>query len=927
MDASTSLVTATSSRKVASSAIERNTHCDEGFQLLRAQKFKEAFACFYKAATEDKHLESIYVLFLFYSPVNDFLFACEDTKIRSKMKVMPFSANIEKEIFNFYQQRNGNFAKLCLAICYHKGYGELNSTKENELFRFLSERANDLFAIHVYSVLALNTSRTISSEPYRTNYYLIAYANAQIGAFQGYPPSEYVLGLILSENKGVEKDEKRAYEYLEKAAKKGFAQAEYLCGIFNQYGLGGLAVNNVAAMEWYTKAMGQNLSKAPWRLSKFYGEGIGIPKEPTIARQLLLNAANEECSDAAFELGQAYLAEGRKTEGMLRLVEAASQDHPAALLFIGDEKKKEGDWSRSYSFYEKAAKLGNISAWVKLGSWYEEVPDSRRSFEEAEKHYRKAIALGDNNARICLGTFLIDRDRPEEGISCLLEGGALQEKQGLAQLIEIYLNGRKAIKADFTKALSYMQKLAGMLNARGPIALDQKIKACTEKIAEYEKNLKAASKACSTLETKALEILAANSSQSLLPTQKSVPVEGLDRDEKREIEQLRLASFEELTREVDKVSKNAISMINGYIEKLKALQTQREQIASQRLINHETIKELSDIARKVNVISGLLDEADKRRTVSDMDKARQKELKGKISEVKKTYAEKREKMKQIAAMSAEIALKMEGIRLQAAKNKERLEALPARLDRIVDRFETETTKLLDEFSRDPSQWDAYLKQLNIYADHARQNLSDLFKFSPSQPLPESQDDLRARISELERQKHQAEREAKVTIHELDRQVVQEKERREEELRAAQEAGQAEMRKLQETFDRQKRELEELKKHLRENSLTGNIVVLVQEAKEKLEALLIMNNNDDRCRRILDKLGRDDEEGNVSILREIGFTGEGMGRTAGSHQKYTHPTLGVISFSDHGENPTVKEVIKMKVLKALNTYLEQLLLKS
>lgn len=89
--------------------------------------------------------------------------------------------------------------------------------------------------------------------------------------------------------------------YLEKAAKKGFAYAQYDMGV-NLYWKG----NKVEAAEWFLKAARQGFAKAEFAYAKLCEQGIGVAKDPERAFRFYKSAAEKNHRAAQRAVARCY---------------------------------------------------------------------------------------------------------------------------------------------------------------------------------------------------------------------------------------------------------------------------------------------------------------------------------------------------------------------------------------------------------------------------------------------------------------------------------------------------------------------------------------------------------------------------------------------------------------------------------------------
>ena len=88
-----------------------------------------------------------------------------------------------------------------------------------------------------------------------------------------------------------------------------YAFVHVFIGIHYQFGIGGVAKNEVKAVKWIRKAAEQGFAPAQLGLGNFYDEGIGVEKDEVEAVKWYRKAAEQGDAAAQFaqmELGQCY---------------------------------------------------------------------------------------------------------------------------------------------------------------------------------------------------------------------------------------------------------------------------------------------------------------------------------------------------------------------------------------------------------------------------------------------------------------------------------------------------------------------------------------------------------------------------------------------------------------------------------------------
>ena len=103
--------------------------------------------------------------------------------------------------------------------------------------------------------------------------------------------SQYNLGLMYSNGKGVRQDYTKALEWYQKAANQGYAKAQYNLGLMYSDGKG-VRQDYTKAFEWYQKAADQGNGIGKFNLGTLYYNGNGVRRNTLKAKELLGQACD-----------------------------------------------------------------------------------------------------------------------------------------------------------------------------------------------------------------------------------------------------------------------------------------------------------------------------------------------------------------------------------------------------------------------------------------------------------------------------------------------------------------------------------------------------------------------------------------------------------------------------------------------------------
>jgi hypothetical protein len=205
---------------------------------------------------------------------------------------------------------------------------------------------------------------------YNNGDYSQALASCKMAAEEGSDrESQYALGLMFAKSRGVEKDLKKAAEWIEKAAEQGQANAQNYIGTMYQDGEG-VTQDNQKAIEWISKAAEQGEAVAQNNLGVIYSNGELVNKDYNKAAEWIRKSANQGYATAQFELGYMYQeglgvkqSDVMAFEWYLKAAnqgDADAQNEMGIMYFRGRGTEK--DENKAVEWLRKAANQGHVSA-------------------------------------------------------------------------------------------------------------------------------------------------------------------------------------------------------------------------------------------------------------------------------------------------------------------------------------------------------------------------------------------------------------------------------------------------------------------------------------------------------------------------------------------------------------------------------------
>lgn len=215
------------------------------------------------------------------------------------------------------------------------------------------------------------------------------------------------LAICYYEGNGIAQNYGQAAYWAEKAADQGNAWAQYDMGYFYEYGKG-VEANPYKAYGWYKKAAEKGVAEAEYALACCYFNGDGVEPNDEEFFRWLKKAAIDGVSTAQVWLGMDY-AYGRHTTkddtlALYWIRKAAEQDNPSGLYWLGKCYQRgtgiTPDLDLADTYFERAAIAGHSDAQVEMAM----KEYSQENYREAVKWLEIAVAYGNSNAELLLGT-------------------------------------------------------------------------------------------------------------------------------------------------------------------------------------------------------------------------------------------------------------------------------------------------------------------------------------------------------------------------------------------------------------------------------------------------------------------------------------------------------------------------------------------
>lgn len=332
-------------------------------------------------------------------------------------------------------RQNHKYAQYSLAGLYYRGQGvEQDYRQARNLYRCSAEQENP-YASYELAKMYRDGIGTEPNGQQAATYFEWAFRGFLALEKKSHDDKlQYRLGQMFYTGTGTKKEETKAVEFWQKAARLGNANAQYaLASHWLKTGTGDLQ----QALEWIQKAAEGENTAAMYSLGKLYLEDEVVPPDIKRAIELFEKAALKGHDYAAYRLGRLYLS-GEKIEKNVELAmewfgQAAGANNSYALYTLGklflmgaDVPK---DMERSIDYFKRAAEGGNEYAEFQLGKLYLLGEDVPKNVEEAITWLSSCADRGNQFAQYSLGKlYLCGRDVPRDREKAipLLEAAAAQ---------------------------------------------------------------------------------------------------------------------------------------------------------------------------------------------------------------------------------------------------------------------------------------------------------------------------------------------------------------------------------------------------------------------------------------------------------------------------------------------------------------------
>ena len=282
----------------------------------------------------------------------------------------------------------------------------------------------------------------------------------------------YRIGKMYYVGCGVDKNEKKAIEYLEASGKLNNVNAQFL--------LAKIYMNSEnpkieESLKILNKLVDANNDMAQYSMGKIYLEGKYLGKNIEESLNLLNKSAVQGNQFAQYQLGKMYFQGIEIDKDIDKAIDylksSAEQNNEYAQYTLGkiyaDKDNKEYNINEALSWYLKATEQGNQFAQYQLGKMYFQGIEIDKDIDKAIDYLKSSAEQNNEYAQYTLGKIYADKDNKEYNINEALSWYLKATEQGNQfaqyQLGKMYFQGIE-IDKDIDKAIEFLKASADQNN-------------------------------------------------------------------------------------------------------------------------------------------------------------------------------------------------------------------------------------------------------------------------------------------------------------------------------------------------------------------------------------------------------------------------------------------------------------------------------
>lgn len=307
------------------------------------------------------------------------------------------------------------------------------------------------------------------------------------------PMSAFILGTYMAQGDGTAKNIEKAIDYLQFAASKNFAAANFNLAVLKKQqneeflpyltqaaalGLGNAGVtladyymltNGTSdqlklAHSLYEQLAKQGMQSAQLKLGYLYEQGLGVPQDYKQAAAWYTAAGQQKPGQAQYLLGRLYQfgkIDNSPNYAMAQQWYAAVKEHyaPAAVAAGYIDEAINDDYQHAFNNYQQAADMGDPIAQYDLALIYEKGKNQAVDIDKAQTFYQQAAQQKVVKAMVSLGSIYAQEHNIKQALTWLNLAAERNDPDAIYQLGWLSEKGLTP-HASITDALNYYQVAA-----------------------------------------------------------------------------------------------------------------------------------------------------------------------------------------------------------------------------------------------------------------------------------------------------------------------------------------------------------------------------------------------------------------------------------------------------------------------------------
>lgn len=365
------------------------------------------------------------------------------------------------EYFNKAIERNSNYSRVELALCYETGRGvETDYKKAFELYSQAAEAG--------YSFANLKMGYYFEDGLMGEEDLNKALENFKIASEAGLAEATYNVGRFYRYSVGIPENPEEAYKHFKAAADQNEGQAMIEMGLIYEYEYGGCEFDAQKAMDYMLQAAEQGYSYAQYKVGYYHYYGL-IEQDIAKGLEWFRKAYERGYPYAALMIGNYYLYNhgGEKEYNKALEYYKFAEEHECLNEGIGICHEfgfgTEENNTEAFKYYNLAAEKDNVAAMYRLGLCYKYGTGTTEDLAAAYNWFSKSAEEEHSNAQYEMAMMLLDGkgvgQDEAKAVELLKKTAEDDNDDAQLELGNCYLTGR-GVEVDEMQAMLWYQKAA-----------------------------------------------------------------------------------------------------------------------------------------------------------------------------------------------------------------------------------------------------------------------------------------------------------------------------------------------------------------------------------------------------------------------------------------------------------------------------------